>query len=125
MLSCAPEGQCLCFMPLWFPIRHIEEVPMPVTLDTPAEDFDTDSTQFDTMLGNLQANILKPHGRDFARHVFIRFTASPAAVKTWIHTAVAPLVTTALKQFRTPPHTDGGVVVGFFLSSKGYQHLGL
>jgi Dyp-type peroxidase family len=98
---------------------------MPVKLNTPAEDFDTDDTRFDTMLGNLQANILKPHGRDFARHIFLRFTAPPAAVKAWIRTTVAPGVTTALQQFRTPPHTDGGVVAGFFLSAAGYQHLGL
>jgi len=98
---------------------------MPVKLDTPAEEFDTADPRLATMLGNLQANILKPHGRDFARHVFLRFTGSPSSVRAWIRSIVAPGVTTAAKQFGTPPGTDGGVVGGFFLSAKGYQFLGL
>ena len=82
------------------------------------------------MLGNLQANILRAHGRNFARHLFLRFTAPPAAVKTWIRTAGAVGVTTAAKQLddiahrRTDKRFDGGVVQGFFLSAKGYEFLG-
>lgn len=98
---------------------------MAIRLDTPAEDVDTSDPRFATMLANLQANILKPHGRDFARHVFLQFTGPAPAVRAWIHATVLPLVTTAQKQFSTPPKTDGGLVAGFFLSAKGYQYLGL
>src|SRR5947209_4716161 len=89
-------------------------------------------TTFAPMLHNLQANILKPHGRNFARHVFLRFTGSPAAVKAWIRarTKDAPVVTRAESQYNQPrgadgKTVDGGLVVGFYLSADGYRHLGL
>lgn len=97
---------------------------MPVKLDTPASEFDDSAAEVQAMLGNLQANILKPHGRDYARHVFLRFTAPADAVKTWIRTRMVPEVTSAKKQFDVPPNTDGGVVLGLFLSAAGYRHLG-
>jgi deferrochelatase/peroxidase EfeB len=50
---------------------------MPIKLDRPAKDVDIDSAEYRALLGNLQANILKPHGRDFARHVFVRSRGSP------------------------------------------------
>jgi Dyp-type peroxidase family len=104
---------------------------MPIKLDKPAKDVDIDSAEYRAMLGNLQANVLKPHGRDFARHVFVRFTAPPAAVRTWIRGSVAPNVTTAAQQLeqisarREGRSADGGTVTGFFLAAAGYRHLGL
>ncbi|HEU4881628.1 MAG TPA: hypothetical protein VFT45_05265 [Longimicrobium sp.] len=96
---------------------------MPVKLTTPASDVDVSDLKFDTMLRNLQANILKPHGRDYARHVFLRFTADRDRVKVWLR-SIVPQVTSAHQQFNVPPKTDGGLVTGLFLSAKGYQHLG-
>src|SRR4051794_7622546 len=104
---------------------------MPVKLDRPAKDVDIDSAEYRTMLGNLQANILKAHGRDFARHVFVRFTAPPDAVRAWIRGSVVPVVTTAAQQLeQTRDRSEGrspggGTVTGFFLSAAGYRHLGL
>jgi Dyp-type peroxidase family len=105
---------------------------MPIKLDTPAEQVDVESLQFSPMLQHLQANILKPHGRDFARHIFLRFTGSPAAVRSWIREYVSPRVTSSQQQFqaaakrRLDPNgaLDGGVVCGFFLSAHGYRFLG-
>ena len=96
---------------------------MPVKLTTPASDVDTADPQFATMLANLQANILKPHGRDFARHLFFSFTAPPDAVTAWLREVVVPLVTTAEQQFSVPQGKDGGLVGGFFLSARGYRYL--
>ena len=104
---------------------------MPIKLNEPAKNVDIESTEYRTMLNNLQANILKSHGRDFARHVFVQFTAEPAAVKNWIRDTVAPTVTTAAQQLeqmhnkREGRTSDGGTVRGFFLSAAGYEHLGL
>lgn len=97
---------------------------MPVKLTTHASDVDVSAPQFAAMLRNLQANILKPHGRDFARHVFLRFRASPDGVRAWLREFVAPRVTSAQQQFSVPPNTDGGLVTGFFLSARGYEYLG-
>jgi len=102
---------------------------MSVKLDKPAKDVDITSPEYDAMLGHLQANILRPHGRNFARHIFLRFTADPAAVKSWIR-ARAASVTTAKEQLaqiasrRADPGFNGGLVQGFFLSAKGYEFLG-
>ena len=103
---------------------------MPIKLNDPAKNVDIDSAEYRTMLGNLQANILKSHGRDFARHIFLRFTAAPDPVKAWIRNTVAPRVTTAARQLETiaarheEAGVDGGTVGGFFLSAAGYAHLG-
>ena len=86
---------------------------MPVNLGRPAQDVDITSAEYDAMLGNLQANILKPHGRNVARHIFLQFTAPPPAVKTWVRQSVGPFVTTAKDQFdqigrrRADPSFDG------------------
>ena len=103
---------------------------MAVNLEKPAKDVDIFSAEYGAMLGNLQANILRAHGRNFARHLFLRFTAKPAAVKNWIRNSAAPRVTTAKQQLeqivrrRTDPTFDGGLIRGFFLSAKGYEFLG-
>jgi len=102
---------------------------MPVNLNRPPKDVDITSAEYEAMLGNLQANILRAHGRNFARHIFLRFTAPPAAVKTWIRDSVGPSVTTAKQQFEqilrreADKNFDGGLVRGFFLSAKGYEFL--
>lgn len=104
---------------------------MSVTLTKPAEQVDITSGEYDTLLKNMQANILWAHGRNFARHVFIRFTGDRAAVRGWIRQSIAPTVTTArdqLDQIIAREKTEGlngGQVTGFFLSAKGYKHLGL
>jgi len=99
---------------------------MPVKLDTFADRVDPKDPALQTMLKNLQANILKPHGRDFARHLFLRFTGSPRDVKAWIREFVVPRITTAHRQFETSgPDVEGGLVCGFFLSASGYEYLGL
>ena len=104
---------------------------MPVTLKKPAEQVDITSPEYDLLLRNLQANILWAHGRNFARHVFIRFTGDPARARAWIRGSAGQIVTTAkqqLEQIRTRETNkgfDGGLVSGFFLSAKGYAFLGL
>lgn len=71
---------------------------MPVSLNKPAEQVDITAPEYDTMLRNLQANILRSHGRDCTRHLFLRFTGPAPSVRTWIREAVAPRVTTAREQ---------------------------
>jgi len=99
---------------------------MPVKLSTFADRIDPKDPELSTMLKNLQANILKPHGRDFARHLFLCFRAPPNQVRAWIKKEILPRVTTASKQFATSGQgADGGIVCGFYLSARGYEQLGL
>ena len=109
---------------------------MAVNLTRNAEqvNFDTDAS-YGPMLAKLQANILWSHGRDHARHLFIRFTGDRAAVRAWIRNKVAPDVTSAAQQRQQKlardqanPEDgdfDGGLVTGFFLSADGYTFLEL
>jgi Dyp-type peroxidase family len=82
------------------------------------------------MLERLQGNILKSHGRNVERHVFLRFTGPAASVRAWIRDKLAPRVLTAADQFdqtakrRQNPSFDGGMVTLFFLSAEGYRYLG-
>jgi len=53
-----------------------KDLKMPVNLERPAKDVDLTSAEYAVMLSNLQANILRAHGRNFARHLFLRFTGA-------------------------------------------------
>jgi Dyp-type peroxidase family len=108
---------------------------MPVDLTKAAKDVKFGDAAYTALLGNLQANILASHGRDHARHLFIRFTGTPAAARAWIKSKVAPNVTTAKHQRKQSEDRaaaiaagnttfDGGLVTGFFLSAAGYAFLG-
>jgi Dyp-type peroxidase family len=103
---------------------------MALDLTKPAEQVDLAQPAYAALLDNLQANIIASHGRDHARHLFIRFTGTADAVRTWIRTKVAPRVTSAKQQReqaaakKANPAHDGGLVTGFYLSAAGYSFLG-
>jgi Dyp-type peroxidase family len=103
---------------------------MSVNLDLPAAQVDLGTATYANLRANLQANILKSHGRGNQRHVFLEFKGTAAAVKTWIKTHVLPKLTTAEIQHQhalaraANPAFDGGLITGFFLSADGYKKLG-
>jgi len=82
------------------------------------------------MLGDLQGNILKNHGRDNTVHLFLTFNREKIEnVKTFLK-ALGIRLPSALDQFvkadlfKDKNH-DGGLFVAAFLSSQGYQTLDL
>lgn len=83
-----------------------------------------------TLLSDLQANILKGHGRDHSGNIFLSFEAmSPAAIAALLQ-KLSMSVTSALAQLRAATAfkttgINGGRVIGFFLSAQGYRKLGL
>ena len=92
----------------------------------------TDPTlpRFRPMLDNLQANILKPHGRQESNHVFLRFTGGPETARAWIRTFARDEITSARHQLEDTEAlrargTRGGLVAGLALSARGYEALGL
>ena len=80
------------------------------------------------LLEDLQANILKGHGRHHAGHVFLGFAGmDPDAVAELVR-ALGRTCTSAAQQLRTnrryPPHLDGGPVRCVFLTAGGFRALG-
>ncbi len=100
---------------------------MAVDLDKPANQVSLGAAEYAAMRKNLQANILKSHGRDHQRLVLLEFTGAAAAVKTWIKAQIGPKITTAEDQRLQSLNSgvDGGLVTGFFISATGYKKLGL
>ncbi|WP_211314179.1 Dyp-type peroxidase [Humitalea rosea] len=80
-------------------------------------------------LDDLQANILKGHGRHFTANLFLGFDGmAPDAVASLLR-ALSGYVTSALQQLLTNrssagPKIDGGPVRCLFLSASGYRALG-
>lgn len=81
------------------------------------------------MLHDMQANILKGHGRDHTGNIFVSFAGMSADAVATLLRRLAPLVTTALEQLRKAEayrsvHMDGGRVVCVFLGRGAYDRLG-
>ena len=89
------------------------------------------SAPFLPMLKDLQANILKGHGRDFAYHIFLQIDADKMAeAKKWISAFAKTQITSAEKQLEARKNhkekkLDGGPVFGLSLSAAGYKKLGV
>ena len=89
------------------------------------------------MLCNLQGNILKPHGREHAVHIFLQFKAGvdPASVRKWMREFADRCVTSAEQQRidaeQHRPSSDSPerdtrekLFGNLFLSATGYGALG-
>jgi Dyp-type peroxidase family len=98
----------------------------------PIYEFGFGRDETSSIFGNLQANILKAHGRDEAYHLFLRFTGDVDKVKAWIQSYAqdSHQVTSAAKQFedaakrKANPDYSGGLLGCFFLTAAGYEALG-
>lgn len=101
---------------------------MPINLDQ--SNVSLDDPKFTTLLTELQANILKHHGRKFAYHIFVEIDKSktPDALK-WISDFAKNRITSAKKQLEQAKvfeesRIDGGALSTLSLSSFGYSKLG-
>ncbi len=104
---------------------------MAIDLTRPPEDVSVEPTSaYRPLFEKLQGNVLKPHGRNVEKHVFLKFTGAPAAVRAWIRDKIAARVLTAAEQYdqarkrRENSSFDGGCVTLFHLSAEGYRYLG-
>jgi deferrochelatase/peroxidase EfeB len=81
------------------------------------------------LLGDMQANILKGHGRDHTGNIFVSFAGMQADGVAKLLRHLAPLVTSALHQLREvdgykATKMPGGRVVCLFLARGAYEKLG-
>jgi Dyp-type peroxidase family len=97
---------------------------MPIKLSQTRLDIQDSSLQ--GLFADLQGNILKAHGRDHSRHIFLRFTAGAGPCRDWV-ASFAKQVTSTIEQHRTARdyHATGTehLFSGFMLSFAGYQAL--
>jgi Dyp-type peroxidase family len=89
---------------------------------------DWKAPQFDAMLSDLQANILKGHGRPFTRKLFLTVKSGKAAAARMGLSAMKSLVTSAKQQLLDTEafkagNAAGKEVVLAFLSHEGYLAL--
>lgn len=82
------------------------------------------------MLSDLQGNILKGHGRDNTVNIFLTFQAGASAKVRAFLRGLGDKIPSALDQLQATQlfktiGEDGGLFVATFLSSEGYQALGL
>ena len=80
------------------------------------------------MLHDLQANILKGHGRDHTGNVFVSFAGMPPPAIAGLLQSLAGLVTSAFKQLSATEAykqsgVDGGAVYCVFLARGAYERL--
>ena len=80
------------------------------------------------LLEDLQGNILRGHGRDFAAHIFISFS-KPDDARAWLGKTARQYCTSAAEQEHTTRAfrialTDGGIFGHVALSANGYRALG-
>ena len=81
-----------------------------------------------SFLDDLQANILKGHGRHHTVNLFLGFGGMDPAEVGRVVRLLGNHCTSAYRQLRTnrkrPPHIDGGPVRCLFLTASGYRALG-
>ncbi|MET0621354.1 MAG: Dyp-type peroxidase [Pyrinomonadaceae bacterium] len=101
----------------------------PIDLDQELEPIDPDDARYVPMLANLQGNILKSHGRDFAAHLFLRFTGETKGVRKWVADFTNRFVTSAFRQAQETREyklnrISGRAFGGIYITAEGYRKLG-
>ncbi|MEM1360992.1 MAG: hypothetical protein AAGF94_04675 [Pseudomonadota bacterium] len=99
-----------------------------MTLNLSMTNLDHGDPNLKDLFASLQGNILKSHGRDHSRHVFLRFTGDPALCRAWV-AAFAERVTSFSEQYRQTRHFfstgERSLFTAFMLSAEGYTTLGV
>lgn len=100
------------------------------SLDLGSSNVDPEDPMFQPMLTDLQANILKGHGRNYAYHIFLQL--HPDAIsqaRKWLSDFARANITSAMSfelasQRRKVSQADGGPVFTLSVSATGYAALG-
>ena len=88
------------------------------------------SEEFKSLSGDLQGNILSPHARDNAAHIFIEFK-DPQSARKFIKKYLVKRITTSAKQkadsdaFKTGKSNGFRTFINFSLSMSGYRFLNI
>jgi Dyp-type peroxidase family len=102
---------------------------MPVNVDQPLR-WKTATGDEVEFLSDLQGNILKNHGREHTRNIFLQFDPSKKDETRAFIRQVGAAVTSAYEQFADTERfkltgADGGPFIALFLTAAGYKALGI
>jgi len=98
-----------------------------MAVDLEATRIDPGDAKYSNMLNNLQGNILKSHGRNYAFLLFLQFKPGQTAAAANFIRTFAGQVTSAKDQLNAPPYQQGIVgprFANFLLSGAGYGYFG-
>ncbi len=87
----------------------------------------TDLGKYRNALSNLQGNILKSHGRDFAQHIFLTFKGQPEQAKDFLSKFADRVIAATAQQDQTARFKDAKtseLFASVALSAEGYKYLG-
>jgi Dyp-type peroxidase family len=101
-------------------------ISMPVDLSETR--IDHTAEKYQKMLANLQGNILKGHGRDYAVFLCVGFIAERQTVATWMRNFAEVYVTSARQQLEDieayrKGKSSGRIFANLFLTAAGYEYL--
>lgn len=80
------------------------------------------------LFATLQGNIVKSHGRDRSRHVFLRFTGAPADAREWLGQLANQVTTVTGQRSQTLDYKATGklhLFTSVLLTPTGYAALGV
>src|ERR1700750_847458 len=80
------------------PAQPAVKTGQPVNLSSTC--IDPKDSAFAPMLADLQGDILRPNGRNFARHIVFSFTGTPDKVKPWLKKLAISYATSAEIQIK-------------------------
>lgn len=90
-------------------------------------EIDPSDPTYQPLLEEIQGNILKSHGRDRSRHLFLTFNSNIDAAKAWIGNFANNYVTSAMAQYQQGlsyrQTKKSTLFANIFLSMAGYMHL--
>jgi len=100
-----------------------------IDIHTPCEIDPTDAA-YQSLLAQLQGNILKSHGRDHVYCLFIAFHDDVNASRDWLKAFCGMSLTSAAQQFAEAVRyrrfgIPGSLFVNVYLSASGYAKLGI
>ncbi|WP_163832893.1 Dyp-type peroxidase [Spartinivicinus ruber] len=99
-----------------------------MSVDLNQTNIDIDDPNFKHIFANLQGNILKGHGRDHSRHIFIKFNDNPANSRKWVSQFADKITSTLDQENQSSDFKKTGNNHLFFnlmLSRSGYQALAI
>lgn len=119
-----PSNASTTSTPAQAPAGALETAP-----DLSATRIDAKDPAFAPLLADLQGDILKPNGRNFAAYVVFSFSSTPGRVKPWLKGLAARHVTSAARQLdEVAAHRANGADAGTFgtmgLTAPAYEWLG-